>query len=112
MPSLVITQSIAAGASVNLVAGTQYEFPQFHAHCEFGLVTTATGMLATIYAGSDLLMQEGPVQIKAVSTFPTYPDDFHVNDDIAANARLNVTVRNTTGGALVVILVIRLNPLS
>lgn len=111
MPTTIITQSVNAGQALNLLQGTQYEFLQFHALVEIGLCTSATGVLATIYAGTDLLMQEGPVDIKAVNQLPIYPDNFHVNDEVAATDRLNVTVRNTTGGALVVILVLRISPL-
>ena len=111
MPSLVFNTAVAAGASTNVVAGTQYEFLPFHAHVEIGICTSATGVLATIYGGTDLLMQESPVDIKAVNQLPVYPDNFHVNDDLAAGDRLNITVRNTTGGTLQVCTVVRVNPL-
>lgn len=111
MPSILLQPSIGAGLAVNILAGTQYEFAPFHAHVEFGLCTALTGLLATIYAGTDLLLQEGPVDLKALNQMPIYPDNFHVNDDVAFNDRLNVTVRNTTGSAAIVMAVIRLNPL-
>jgi|SRR5215475_9274816 len=111
MPSIVLSTSIPAGQSVNVVQGTQYEFLPFHAHLEFAIVTTVTGMLATIYSGTDLLMQEGPIDLKTAGQLPIYPDNFHVNDDAAQGDRVNVTVRNTTAGALTAITVIRINPL-
>jgi hypothetical protein len=112
MPTFAVSQSIAAGASSNLLAGTQYEFIPFHAQLEVGLVSTAAGILATVYAGTDLLAQESPlVDIKAAGVLPVYPDNFHIADDCAAGDRINITVRNTTAGALVVIAVIRYNPL-
>jgi hypothetical protein len=111
MPSIVLNTAVGAGATVNVVAGTQYEFMPFHGHVEFGICSDVTGVVATIYGGTDLLMQESPVDIKAVNQLPIYPDNFHVNDDLAAGDRLNVTIRNTTGATRQVVSVIRLNPL-
>ncbi|SRR6266487_1710745 len=111
MPASIISSSVAAGASVDLLNNTQYQFLPFHALVEFGLCTPLTGCLATIYAGTDLLMEEGPVDLKAASQLPVYPDNFHVNDEVAAGDKLKCQVRNTTASAAVVNLVLRINPL-
>ena len=112
MPTFAISQSVGAGLASNLLAGTQYEFLPFHAQLEIGVVSTASGVLATIYAGTDLLCQESPiVDIKGAGVLPVYPDNFHIADECAAGDRINLTVRNTTAGSLVVIAVIRYNPL-
>jgi hypothetical protein len=103
--------ALTAGAAINVCAGQQYEFMPFHAQIRIAAVTTATGVLATIYSGTDLLQQEGAIQIKAASTFPAFPDDFHLTDDVAAGDRLNITLRNTTGGTLVAIVVVHIDPL-
>jgi hypothetical protein len=112
MPSFAFTQTVAAGASVNALAGTQYEFIPFHAQVEIGMCSTAAGVLSTVYAGTDLIQQEGPlVDVKGAGQLPIYPDNFHIADDFAAGDRINITLRNTTGGTLTVLGVVRYNPL-
>jgi hypothetical protein len=111
MPLINVQTTVNANSSANPLSGNQYEFMHEPCHVEFAMVTTATGVLATVYSGPDLLMQEGPVQIKAASTLPTYPDDYHLEDDAAEGDRLNVVLRNTTGGNLVVYTLVRITPL-
>jgi hypothetical protein len=117
VPAIILQTGVGAvptlttGTSVELFQYSQFQHVPFHAQLRLAVVTTATGVLATIYAGTDLLMTEGPIQIKATSTFPTFPDDFHIMDDVAAGSRLYCNVRNTTGGTLVVILVAHIDPL-
>lgn len=117
MPAVILqtgvgaVPALTAGSSIELFQYSQFQHVPFHANVRLALVTTATGVLATVYAGTDLLQTEGPVQIKAASTFPAYPDDFHLVDDIAAGSRMFASVRNTTAGTLVVILVAHIEPL-
>ena len=107
-----IVPALLAGASVNVMAGQQYEFIPFHAEVRIAAVTTAAGVLMTIYDGTDLVQQEGPVVGNFVADqFPKYPDDFHITDDMAAGDRLNITLRNTTAGTLVAIVIVHLDPL-
>jgi len=111
VPTIIVAPSIAAGAAVNVIAGQQYEFIPAHSHVEIAAVTPLTGCLMTVYAGTDLLLQESPVDIKAASLLPVFPDNFHVNEDVLKTDRLNVTIRNTTGAPAVVTVVARINTL-
>jgi hypothetical protein len=107
-----IVPALTAGASVNVMAGQQYEFCPFHANVRIAAVTTAAGVLMTVYDGTDLVQQEGPVVGNfAADQFPKYPDDFHIQDDMAAGDRINITLRNTTAGTLVAIVVVHIDPL-
>lgn len=108
MPIIQKETTVAANSSQNLVLGDQYEFLTFPALLEFALAAAATGTLATVYSGSDLLMQESALPVATV--FPSYPDGFYLQDVAAVQDRISVTVRNTTGAGIVVRLIIRITP--
>ncbi|HEY6007112.1 MAG TPA: hypothetical protein VIU40_02240 [Geobacteraceae bacterium] len=111
MPMITTQTSIAAGATATPLSGNQFEFVRDPSLIEFGMCAEATGMVATVFSGADLLMQEGPVNIRAAGTPPTYPDDF-VLQDVAGNGdRLSVTYRNTSAGTIIVRTTVRVTPL-
>jgi hypothetical protein len=111
VPVIVKQVSIAAGASATPVQGDQFEFVGRPSLVEFGLCAEATGVVATVLSGSDLLQQEGPVNIRAAGVPPTYPDDF-VLQDVAGNGdRLSVIFRNTSAGTIIARVTIRITPL-
>jgi len=103
MPVITNTTSVAAGATTNLVAGSQYEYLPADALLEIGALGDVTGGLITIIAGSDLLAQEGALPfLTGAGLYPKYPDDFHWTDHAAAGDRLTVQIRNPTAGAIVI----------
>lgn len=109
-----ITQRVALGASgsnSNVLAGSQYEYLPFPALVEIGLKADATGVLATVSSGPDILQEEGPVQIGSINVFPVYPDEFYLSDEAAPGDRLKVALRDTSGAARVVMVAVRINPL-
>lgn len=104
--------AVAAGASINPLVGDQYEFLPFPAQVEFAILTdaiTTVAPVATVYSGSDLLQQEGPIPVK--TTAPSYPDDFLLSDVAAAGDRLNVQIRNADSAARIFTTVVRITPL-
>lgn len=112
MPQHTFESAIAAGATVNPMAGTLYEYLPFPADVEIGLITTATGILATISSGPDLLAEEQPIQYNATARLPIYPDDFLWNDEAAQGDKLQIRLRNTTGGSLTCRGCVRITPLA
>ena len=96
--NIIDTASLAAGASINVLQGKQYEFLPFDSQTAIALNGSAAGLVVTVYAGSDLVQQEGPAL--PLNRFAVWPDDFMINVPIAQGTRLSVTVRNTTAGAL------------
>lgn len=111
MPMMTKQVSIAAGATSTPLVGDQFEILKAAYFVEFGMCAEATGVVATVYSGPDLLMQEGPVNIRAAGVPPTYPDDFVLNDAAGPLDRLSVLFRNTSGGAIITRLVVKLTPL-
>jgi hypothetical protein len=97
---------IPAGASINIMTGQQYEFMPFDAQVQIGLNAAAVGLVATIFAGPDLVQQEGPCNVK--STFPSVSDDLYIDENVRASTRLSINVRNTTGAAITLRALVRL----
>lgn len=108
MPNMVVRQSIAAGASVNVMIGQQFEIVPDDAFVEFAPFAETTGVVCTVFSGSDLLQQEGPVSLVAANALPKYPDDFFLNDPVIGGDRLQVLLRNTGGAAIVAGVIVRI----
>ena len=108
MPLIGKQTSVAANSTALPLVGDQFEFINRPSMLEFGLVAEATGMLMTVYSGADLLAQEQPVPIRAAGVPPTYPDDFLLQDVAGNGDRLSITLRNTTGAAIIVRTTVRL----
>jgi hypothetical protein len=108
------TRRVALGANGvvdNVLSGSQYEFMSFPARLEIGMRADATGVLTTIYSGTDVLSEEGPVPIGTINTFPVYPDDFPWKDEAAQGDRFTVKLRDTSGAARVVMVAVSIEPL-
>lgn len=101
MPVIQKEVSIAASsADDNILTGSAFEFLRRNAVISIGLTGSATGLVANIQSGADIVLEESPL---AVSTdFPLIPDEMYYNDVGTAGDRLVIRVRNTTAGALTV----------
>jgi hypothetical protein len=110
-----IVPALLAGGSINIMQGTQFEYLPYHANvriCPFTRDATEGGCLATVYADTDLLLQESPIMVLATAgTLPKYPDDFHLVRDCLAGSRITITLRNTTAGTIVGGAVVHLEPI-
>lgn len=109
MPTIrVNTPAAAAGDVIFPLQGSQYEYLPFNARVEFAIVTddVAVDIEATVYSGTDVLQQAGPISTKATLQ-AVYPDDFLLDDVAAAGERLSVELRTpsalTTGGIQTVV---------
>lgn len=111
MPVITKTVTVAANGSATPLVGDQYEFLQQPMFVQFGIVADATGIVATVFSGSDLLQQEGPTVIRAAGAFPVFPDDFYLSDTAGVSDRLQVLLRNTTGAGIAVRVIVMLTPL-
>ena len=99
----VIQKEISIGANAvndNILSGSSFEFLRSNSVVSIGLNGSATGLVANIQSGADIVLEESPLLVKA--TMPTIPDDMYYNDVGVAGDRLVVRVRNTTAGALTV----------
>lgn len=110
MPVIQNTVSIAANTTNdNVIQGSQFEFLPYNAQLEFGLVGSATGLVADVYSGADTVAER--YALSTQNRFPIYPDDYPLTDLAAAGERVKVRVSNTTGGALTLFYSVRVTPL-
>lgn len=116
MPTMIVTQSIGAGATVtNLLAGQTFEFLKNLSRVDVGLVSdNALGeVVADIQFGPEIQAEQVPVGAQSVAgALPRIPDDIVVSDAAAAGDRLVIRVRNTAAGAAIVRLLVRIRPIA
>ena len=107
MPVIQKEVSVAANAVVdNLISGSSFEFLRGNAVVSIGLAGAATGLVASIQSGSDIVLEESPILVK--TTMPTIPDDMYYNDAGIQGDRLVLRIRNTTGAAIIVRAVVQI----
>lgn len=111
MPVITVRQALTASGTASVLQGSQYENLPFDAQVEIGMSADATGVLATVYSGSDVLQEEGPVPIGTINVFPKYPDEYYLTDVAAAGEKLTIKLRDTSGAARVVMVSVRLTPI-
>lgn len=110
MPVIQKEIVIAANATLdNAISGSSFEFLRGNAVVSIGAVGSATGLVASIQSGSDIVLEEAPLLVK--TTMPTIPDDMYYNDVGTLGDRLVIRVRNTTAGALTLRLICQVTPL-
>jgi hypothetical protein len=110
MALMVGQTSIAAGATVNVLAGQQFEFLPSSAFVEFGISqAAAAGLLVTVFSGTDLLQQSSAVPNTGAA--PVYPDQFQLNDHALKGDRLQISANNPTGGALLLYWAVKITPM-
>lgn len=109
MPVIQKEVSVGANATVdNLISGSSFEFLRGNSIVSIGIVGSATGLVASIQSGSDIVLEEAPILVK--TTMPTIPDDMYYNDAGVAGDRLVIRIRNTTAGALTVRSIVQVTP--
>lgn len=110
MPVIQKEISIAANAvNDNILSGSSFEFLRSNSVVSAGLVGSATGLVANIQSGADIVLEESPLAVK--TTMPIVPDEMYYNDVGVAGDRLVVRVRNTTAGALTVRAIVQVTSL-
>lgn len=113
MPTIRTRTSVGAGATVYPLQGNQFEYLPYNARVSFAIVsvnTTPGAITATVYSGSDVLQQNGPVTEKAAPISISAQDDFLINDVAGAGERISVELRNSSAGALDVIIAVSILP--
>lgn len=105
----VIQRAVTIAANVtndNIIAGSQYEFARRRCIISGAVVGSATGLVANINSGGDVVMEQFPLKI--LDAFPVIPDDFVFQDVMEVGDRLSIPVQNTTGGTLVARVIIQI----
>lgn len=98
----------ANGINDNVLSGSAFEFIRSASIVSMGIVGSATGLVASIIAGGQTIVEESPLLVKAA--FPSTEDDMYYQFGAAPNDRLVARVRNTTGGVLTVRVLAQIQP--
>jgi hypothetical protein len=92
------------------MAGSLYEVLARPSIVEFGMTASAVGILATILLGGETLMQDQ--EISGANRYPIVPDDWILKAAGRAGAKIYITYRNRTVGALTVTQVLNITPVA
>lgn len=113
MPTIRSNVTVPANGQSFPLVGNQYEYLPYNARVEFAIVslnTTPGAITATIYSGSDVLQQDGPVTEKAAIIVNAL-EDFMVLDVAAGGERISVQLRNSSGAGIPTQTVVRITPI-
>lgn len=92
-------QAIPANATIdNVFSGSQFEFIRRDSILSVAIVGAATGLVASLQVGSDLVLEESPLLVRA--GFPVIPDDFYYQTGAISGDRVGLRARNTTGASI------------
>lgn len=106
-----LTQSIAAGATLNAMDGSNFEIPNTNGILKVTHNATATGLVCTIAAQNVQIAQEQPVP--AGGTSGVLPSEFNVVpiiEPVKRGDRISIRYRNPTGGAIIVNVTVDFTP--
>jgi hypothetical protein len=110
MPLIQSSVSVPASSAIdNVIAGSQFEFLPYNAALRFALNGSATGLVADVYSGMDVLAEQ--MGVNSLNRVPINPDDFLLTDVAGAGERIKMRVRNTTGGVLTLFFALIVDPI-
>jgi hypothetical protein len=113
MPTIKRTTTLGANAEAFPLQGSQYEYLPFDALVEIAMVANPADVVeASVFSGSDVLLEGAQLDEKATTAPITYPDDYDIQDVAAQGERLGIKLRETAGAAgTIVRTVVRITPL-
>lgn len=104
--------SVAANAkSTNRLSGTDIDFLPFDAALELFAKASATGLNATLSIGGEVVVNDQPIPFTGTAGTLAIPDNLMDSVAAAAGAKVTLSFRNTTGGAITVDYVVKASPL-
>jgi hypothetical protein len=108
--SPAISLSVAANAvSANVMSGNLFEVISRPSLVEFGLTASNAGILATIMLGNEIIAQDQ--EISSANRYPIVPDDWILKAGGRPGAKIYITLRNRTAGALTAWVILNITPL-
>jgi hypothetical protein len=103
MPSIKVDVPVGlgAGAVANPLSGSQYERLPFNAHVSFAIfkALAADTVRASIFSGSDVLLEDSDLDVLAVGTPIKPSEDMQVSDVAGAGEKLGMSIRNAGAAA-------------
>jgi len=111
MPLMQRRTTMTANGQAFPLQGQQYEILPWDAIVEFAVYGDAAAVVrASIYSGSDLLLQNSQLDLVAVASPLVYPDHYNLSDVAAATERLSVELNEAAGATPIVRTNVRVTP--
>lgn len=111
MPIIKTSTTMTANGLAYPLQGNQYEFLPFDAMVDFAILGDAAAVVnASVFSGSDVLMQNALIDDLAVANPIIYPDHYNLSDVAAAGERLGVTLQEMAAATPVVRTAVRITP--
>jgi len=108
MPMIPVETTIGATTTNNnLLSGSAFEFARGRGVFSCGVTAAATGVIANISAGADIIAEAFMVPI--LSLYPRVPDEMYFTDVVESGDRLVIRAQNTTGAGIVVRAMVQLS---
>lgn len=99
MPSILTEVSIVANTTnPNIITGSAYEFSRGAGVMSLGLAGSATGLVANVQAGAEIVAEAFNCPI--LTRYPIIPDEMYFAAALNPGDRIVERVQNTSGGAL------------
>lgn len=114
MPLINLRSSLGANAEDTPLTRSQYERLPFNALVEFAILADAGGVVnASVFSGTDVLLQDSQIDNLPVATSIQYPENFTLQDVAAMGEKLGENLRETAGaaGPTIVRTQVRITPL-
>lgn len=112
MPTIKRRTALAANATVSPLVGSQYEYLPFDALVQFAILADAGDSVnASVFSGSDVLLQNELVDNLALATPIQFPENYEIEDVAAAGERLGIQLTETAGLPATVRTIVRITPL-
>lgn len=112
MPVIRDTTSVAAGATLFPLQGSQYEFLGRPAVVEFAILSdvaaTAADPTASVFTGSNVLQEASALDILAPANPVETPEHFTLSDVVPAGERIGIRIVNEDTAAHVIRTVVRI----
>lgn len=100
MPMIKARSSLGANARAFPFTGSQYEYLPFDAAVLFAVLSDTGGVVnASVFSGSDVLLQNSQIDILAVASPIIYPDHYNLQDLAARGERISVDLQEAAGAA-------------
>ena len=102
---------VAAAAIITPWAGSQYEILPFDARIWVALLADTGDLFnASVFSGSDVLMQNSPIDELALANPVLFPDHYSLEDLAAQQERLGCQLTNLTGAVADVRTALKIDP--
>ena len=100
MPMILKEVTVAANTTNdNIIAGSAFEFARGRGVLSIGICAAATGVVANIQAGADIIAEAFTLPV--LTRYPIVPDEFYFTDVVEAGDRIVERCQNTTGAGIV-----------